>query len=183
MDKNDFLLHEYLTLREEVKETKSRIFKLAGFGIIGMPSGYLFAQTYKIDILIMSLPILICTILLLFLSESRALMRCGLYIKNHIEPELVTSSDTHVIGWEEWLEQRSKGMPRRRLVDILVVVFFYILFLFYYIASVALAARTCMAKYGIIGFSSILGIYIALGILFVGFLLISFKHSTSTEYF
>ena len=181
MDKNDFLLQQYLTLRDEVKETKSRIFKLAGFGIIGMPSAYFLAHTYKLDILIISLPILICTILLLFLAESRALMRCGLYIKEHIETELVSSVDINFIGWEHWLEQKQRGKPGRRIVDILVVVFFYTLFLFYYIASVALAAQTCGSKYGTIGLAVVLGAYIGLGIIFVGFLLFSLKHSTSTS--
>ena len=88
MDKFEFVKMEYLTLKEEIKETKNRIFKLAGLGVVGMPAAYFIAKTHKIEALILSLPVLICTLLLLFLSESRALMRCGAYIKESIASKL-----------------------------------------------------------------------------------------------
>ena len=112
MEKSEFLRYEYLTLREEIKETKARIFKLAGIGIVGMPSAYFFAKAYQLEVLVMSLPILICTVVLLYLSESRALMRCGQYIRTKIEPAII---DTHGIcgtGWECWLEEKAKGDRR-----------------------------------------------------------------------
>ena len=170
MENDKFLIQQYISLREEVKETKARIFKLAGLGIVGMPASYFLAHTYKLEILIISLPILICTILLLFLAESRALMRCGMYIKEHIEPIFQKQENQDFIGWEHWLQENKQGEPGRRIVDILVLVFFYILFAFYYVASVSLAAQTCSDKFGTIGFASILGVYIGLGIVFIGFL-------------
>ncbi len=63
MENENFMIQQYISLREEVKETKARIFKLAGYGIVGMPASYFLAHTYKLEILIISLPILICTIL------------------------------------------------------------------------------------------------------------------------
>jgi hypothetical protein len=102
MERDKFMEIEYQTLREEIKQTKDRIFKLAGFGLIGMPSAYSFANIYDIQVLVLSLPIMICTIFLLFLSETRALMRCGTYIKNKLEPNINNNADTR-IGWEAWL--------------------------------------------------------------------------------
>ena len=98
MENDKFLIQQYISLREEVKETKARIFKLAGLGIVGMPASYFLAHTYKLEILIISLPILICTILLLFLAENRALMRCGMYIKEHIEPIFQKQENQDFIG-------------------------------------------------------------------------------------
>lgn len=180
MEEDKFVIQQYISLREEIKETKSRIFKLAGLGIVGMPASYFLAHTYKLEILIISLPILICTILLLFLAESRALMRCGMYIKEQIEP-IFQQQNIDFKGWEHWLQETKQGEPGRRIVDVLVVVFFYILFAFYYVASVSLAAQTCNNKFGTIGFASVLGLYIGLGVVFIGFLFRSFKHSTSTK--
>ncbi len=86
-EKFDFLIEEYKTLREEIKETKSRIFQLAILGLTGVPSSYFLAESYdNLKILRSSLPILICTFLFFFLSETRALMRCGQFIKENIEP-------------------------------------------------------------------------------------------------
>lgn len=176
----DFRKCEYVTLREEIKETKGRIFRLAGLGIIGMPSSYFLAATYEFEILILSLPILICIVLLLYISESRALMRCGEYIKTKIEPEINDNGKKNFKGWEHWLQEKKKGERGRRTVDKLVTVFFYILFLFYYIASVSLAVEMANSKWGVTGFAVTIGFYVGTGILFIGFLGYCFKHSTST---
>ena len=180
MNRADFRKCEYVTLREEIKETKGRIFRLAGLGIIGMPSSYFLAATYELEILILSLPILICIVLLLYISESRALMRGGRYIKTKIESYIEDAGELDVKGWEHWLEQKTSAERGRRTVDKLVTVFFYILFLFYYIASVSLAVETANSQWGVIGFAVTIGFYVGTGILFIGFLGYCFKHSTST---
>ena len=106
-----------------------------------MSSAYFLAQSQKVEVLILSLPILICTVLLLYLAESRSLMRCGSYIKDQIEASVSAQVDGFT-GWEMWLQKKSAGKEiERRSVDRIVAVFFYLLFIFYYLASVALAAR------------------------------------------
>ena len=174
MDKFEFVKMEYLTLKEEIKETKNRIFKLAGLGVVGMPAAYFIAKTHKIEALILSLPVLICTLLLLFLSESRALMRCGAYIKESIESKLKKEKECDLLplDWEHWLEKTPEGKSEseRRLVDKLLTFFFYLLFFYYYIASVYLATDLADSRFGIIGFAVCLAIYISGGILFIGFL-------------
>jgi hypothetical protein len=178
--KEDFLKAEYGTLRQEVKETKGRIFKLAGLGIVGMPSAYYLANTYHVDVLILSLPLLICTVVLLYLSESKALMRCGKYIRTVIEPEIRGEAAKSPLGWEHWLEEMGHGEQDRRIVDKLLTLFFYILWIFYYIASVGLAVQLATAKYQDVGRATVLGTYVGIGIIFVAVLVYSFRQSTST---
>lgn len=181
MRRSEFLAQEYGSLREEVRETKARLFKLAGFGIVGLPSAYSVAKIYEVDVLVLSLPILICTLVLLFLSESRALMRCGKYIRTVLEQEVVGEDGQTVGGWECWLEEHPQHEPDRRLVDKLLAVFFYLLFLFYYVAAVWLAVQLARESYGVVGLAVALGSYIGVGILFVAVLIYSFRYSVSTE--
>ena len=180
MDRSEFVKYEFLSIREEIKETKTRIFRLAGLGLVAMPSAYFLAQTYELDVLIISLPFLISTVVLLYLSESRALMRCGAYIKQVIESEVRNTDGDRIFGWEHWLSEKPKGEPDRRLVDKLVAIFFYLLFLFYYVASVSLAVAKASELFGIIGLSVVLAFYIGIGIMFLAFLIMNYRYSTST---
>jgi hypothetical protein len=63
----------------------------------------------------------------------------------------------------------------------MLVIFFYILFAFYYAASVNLAAVSAKKLYGVIGLSVTLGVYVAIGIIFIALLIISFRASTATQ--
>ncbi len=156
-----FLMEEYKTF----KETKSRIFQLTVIGITGIPTSYFLVSSVKEKVLTASLPILIITFLLLFLAESRALMRCGKYIKNHIET-IITQKNKEIVGWENWLEgkeapkidsvdvknkqelvEHANGIKRlvsemkgRRSVDKIVSALFYTIFIIYYACSVYVSA-------------------------------------------
>jgi hypothetical protein len=139
MDGVEFLLSEYATLREEIKETKARMFKLAVLGIIGVPSAGSIARDYKLEEIILSLPFLICAFVLLYLSENLALMRCGKYIKEVIEPKI--RDEQNLVGWEHWLEDTAQDKYDRRRVDKYVAYFFYIIFGTYYILTAVLAVQ------------------------------------------
>lgn len=190
MDKSKFLEAQYVSIREEIRETKARIFRLAGYGLVGIPSAYLFAEKYQIQIITYSLPILICTLVLIFMSESRALMRAGRYIRCCIEPVFYPPANSKAkdiaceysidIGWENWLEEQQSGEPGRRLVDKLLAGFFYTLFFIYYIASVFMASSVARSEYGTLGMSIALGFYIGIGTIFCAILFWNFRHSTST---
>ena len=52
MNKEEFLKHQFLTLREEVKETKARIFKIQTIGLVIAPGSTILGRVYGIDILI-----------------------------------------------------------------------------------------------------------------------------------
>ena len=174
MNKQDFLKEQFLTLRKEIEATKSRIFKSLGFGLVIVPTSHFFAKSYKIDTIILSIPILVIVVALIYLSENNALMRCGRYIRLHIEPEI-----EGVIGWEKFLETPSEIDPRS--VDKYLSYCFYLLFFVYFAGSVFLAGRFSLEQYGLTVHSVLLGAYIAIGIWFLTYLLRSIRVSTRTK--
>lgn len=174
MNRDEFRKLEYCTLREEIKETKSRIFKLAGLAIIGTPSAYFLAKALQMDLLTLVLPGFICIILLFYLSESHALMRCGLYIKTKIEREM------NIEGWENWLELEQSGTSRdRRFVDKLANIFFNFLFIIYYIAAVFEANKVASKT---LGTNSVylMGAYAGILIVFIAIMIYCWPTSTRT---
>lgn len=173
MDKQEFLKEQFLTLREEIKETKSRIFKLVGLAIVGVPAAHFLAYSYKLEIIVLAIPLLVIVVALLYMSENHALMRCGRYIKLYIESEI-----KDIVGWEQWLE--TPGEFQARTVDKFVSYCFYLLFFIYFAGSVFLADRFVQEKYGIIRLI-LLGVYIAIGIWFLIFLIGNIRTSTTTK--
>ncbi len=173
MNKEEFLKQQFITLREEVKETKSRIFRALGIGLVIVPASHFLAKAYDVDTLILSTPLLTIVVALLFMSETRALMRCGRYIRTKVENEI-----SELIGWEEWLETSSDY--DRRDVDKYLSYSFYLLFIVYYCGSTYLAFQFSSSKYGIVAASLVLSAYVAIGIWFVIFIIKNIKYSIST---
>jgi hypothetical protein len=171
MDRNEFLKQQYITLREEIRETKDRIFKTMGFGLIVVPGSNFLAEAYRLDTIILSLPILVVVVALLYLSEENALMRCGRYIKHYIEPSV-----RDVVGWEQWLEKDSNWNARN--VDRHLAYAFYLLFFVYFVGCVFVAGRFAITSYGVIQGAILLGAYIAVGIWFLIYLVYSLRTST-----
>lgn len=181
MDWSEFTKLEYVSLREEIKETKARLFKLAGAALVALPAAQSFASTYKLLALTLFLPLLIIAVVFLFMAESRALMRVGTYIMREIEPRITTSRvDGTCGGWENWLSRRRANEPSRRTVDKLVACCFYLLFFFYYAAAVYLAATLAADLFGYVGLGVAYGAYIGLGLLLAGLLAMNFQHSVET---
>lgn len=188
MTRPEFLKSEYETLRDEIKTSRGRMFTLAVGALVGIPTAYSFAEKTveeKTDThgLVFSLPLLICVIMLLYLSESFAAMRAGRYIRLEIEPKIVDVTEPPLKGWEHWLEEypRPFDKPSRRLVERFVTSFFYILFLFYYVVAATLAVNyAATQQFSSVGLAAILSVYVSVAILFVIFLLYSFKQLTGT---
>jgi hypothetical protein len=173
MDKAEFLKSQYLTLRKEVEESKNRVFQTMGFGLVVVPASHFLAQAYKIDTVILSLPLLVVVVALVYLSENSAIMRCGRYIKQHIEPH-----NADLIGWEQWLEMRSSYDTRA--VDKHMSYAFYLLFLVYFGGSVFMASKFSFAEFGMLPTAVLLGVYISVGVWFLIFLIKSTRISTTT---
>jgi hypothetical protein len=173
MDKAEFLKNQFLTLRREVEESKNRVFQTMGFGLVVVPGSHFLAQAYQIDTVTLSLPILVVVVALVYLSENNAIMRCGRYIKYHIEPQVAD-----VVGWEAWLERRSAYDTRA--VDKHMSYAFYLLFFVYFAGSVFIASRFALSAFGTLLTASLLGGYIAVGIWFLIFLFKSSRVSTTT---
>ncbi len=181
MKKSCFLEHQYTTLREEIKECKARIFKIAGFGIFVVPAVQFLSEFQNIGVVLLTLPLLVITIVLLFLAENHGMMRCGSFIKDVIEPNVL--DDDLSSGWEHWLE--AQGHPDRRSVERYVSYGFYILFSVYYLASVWLAVRwildTLQDSNATLWASGALAGYIAIGLLFATFLFANIRNATTTN--
>jgi hypothetical protein len=181
MDKREFIerqfiREQFISLRDEIKEIKTRIFKLASFGIIGVPAAQYVATIYNLRMLVFALPFLVITVSLLYLSENHALMRSGLYIKRHIEPRYKKD----IVGWEEWLEQDDSF--ERRTVDIFLGYAFFILFSIYYFGTVYMAWNYINDQKIFSGksFPNLLIVsYIVLGVLYLAYLIKNHRSQTT----
>ena len=141
MQKDDFIKTQYLSLRDEIKDTKARMFKLVGYGIVVVPSAHFISEKFDLDVILIAIPLLVIVVSLYYVAEVSALMRCGRYIREVVEPEI-----KDFMGWEEWLEHKDTG--NTRCVDKYVSYCFIILFLIYYLGSVHLSVKFIMGKFG-----------------------------------
>src|ERR1041384_6506903 len=183
-ERQQFLLEEFRSLREEIKEIKSRIFQIVGFGLLILPAAETFARNQAgFESVLLVIPVLVIVVALLYLSESQELMRCGKYIRENIEPE-------YGGGWEAWLEHPAGGAKNLRQAEKYVSYCFHILFSLYYAAAVFLATRYVLASAafktendvnGHIFLSIMLGFYVAGGLCFVLFLFTHLQSSTGAS--
>jgi len=164
MDRNEFVKQQFITLREEVKETKGRIFRIQSLGIVVVPASTFLGKVYNVDILIMTTPLLVMVVALMYLFETSALMRCGIYIKEKIEPLV-----NEIEGWEEWLQIPSD--INKRKAEVYMSISFLLLFVVYFIASVYLAFIFSSTNYSQTSVYITLSFYVALGVWFIIFLI------------
>lgn len=62
MNRGEFLNEEFKTLREEIRETKSRIFRTIVAGLTVVPAANAIAEQYDVGVLVVSLPILVLVV-------------------------------------------------------------------------------------------------------------------------
>ena len=132
MTYDEFTKQQYLTLRDEIRDSKSRIFWLMIIGIaLVMIAGYLAAE-HPSAFANAATPFLLIALMLSFVSEQNNIARAGRYIREVVEP-----INQDIPGWEHWLELKK---PVRE-VDHCFVVGFAVLFsgflCYYHIAYVA----------------------------------------------
>jgi hypothetical protein len=176
MDRAEFERHQYIALREEVCQTKARIFYIAAIALFVVPGGQYLARTMDAELVLLALPFLVICVALLYLSENHALMRCGRYIRLYVEEPI---DDVH--GWEEWLESKDSCEPRN--VDRYVSYSLYLLLLTYYAASVIIADRAIVKSQAMTSARyPALGVYLGVGAFFLLFLLRTIRSTTSTSY-
>ena len=158
MNNKKFLERQYKTLRKEIEFSRDRMYKTIIAGASFVPAAQYLSQIYELTVLTLLLPLLVMILVLLYISNLHALLRCGTFIRLHIEK---TFPD--VMGWEEWLES-SVLIDDRRNVDKLINYSFYLLSALYYIVSVRLATQLAYDLFGETGVAITLGIYVSLGI-------------------
>jgi hypothetical protein len=171
---DDFLREQFITLRREIEESKSRIYRTMGFGIVMVPAANFVGQKYGVEVLILSLPLLVVVVPLMYLSDNHAMMRCGRYIRLHIEPHF-----PDVVGWERWLETPSSFQPRS--VDRYVSYSFYLLFFVYFVGAAFVAVRDMKVDYGDTPATIMLELYVVVGGWFLIYLTQNIRISTATS--
>jgi hypothetical protein len=134
MKGDEFLRVQYEALRQEILATQRRNLQTLGFGALSIPAAGFLAETQKSPALWLTVPILIMGIALLYLADNHGIIRCGAYIKEHIEKRLKAEG---IMGWETWLEEGRKYGTRS--TERYTTWCFYLFFLLYFIASILMA--------------------------------------------
>lgn len=171
MTREDFLKQQFVTLREEIKEGKARIFRLLILGALLIPAAGFVAHEYGSTFAVSSMPFVILVLMLDFIVEQNSIVRAGRYLREHIEPHV-----KDVTGWESWLEtQRSHREVDRLFFGTYLLVFF----IFYATASGA-AIEVLVREYRDFYYYAGLG-YAVGGMWFVVVLLRHWRSSTTTK--
>jgi uncharacterized membrane protein YfcA len=130
MPTDDFMMQQYLALRDEIRESKARIFWLLIIGMfLVMAAGYLVAE-HPSAFANAAIPFLLLGLMLSFVSEQNNIARAGRYLRETVEPTI-----QNVVGWEHWLESK----PRLREVDHAFVIGFSVLFLIFFAITTSLS--------------------------------------------
>jgi hypothetical protein len=132
MSDEDFNRQQYLTLCEEIRASKSRIFWLLILGIaVVVVSGYLAAE-HPLAFTNAATPFLLIALMLSYVAEQNNIARAGRYVREVIEPRHASS-----LGWERWLESKQT----LREVDHCFVMGFSVLFLVFFAVATSLTLR------------------------------------------
>jgi hypothetical protein len=129
MPTEDFMKQQYLTLRDEIRESKARIFWLLIIGIfLVMAAGYLVAAQPN-AFANAAVPFLLIALMLAYVSEQNNIARAGRYLRETVEPTI-----QNIVGWEHWLESK----PKLRETDHQFVIGVTVLFLIFYAITTSL---------------------------------------------
>jgi hypothetical protein len=174
MDQTEFVKEEYKTLRDEIKDSKTRLFQIMTVGASLIPAVNVLGVKLDANEFVLVTPLLVLVFGLLYLSENNAVMRCGAYIKQHVEAKVADHK-----GWEHWIEEDVSN----RKVDKLSAYSFYSLFAVYYVAGTFFALKFAYAAYNALVVGLLAGAYIGSGILIAYVLINSVRVAHSTTAF
>ncbi len=136
MESNDFLRDQFVTLREEIKASKARLFWIVAIGLLGVPLLTYLAQQGEFFVWLL-LPYSVLVLIVMFLAEQSSMMRAGRFIREQVE-----KGGALGVGWEAWIESR----PQFRTVDKHFVACFVIVFFLYYFGTIGLAVDLILKK-------------------------------------
>jgi uncharacterized membrane protein YfcA len=132
MNTDDFLRNQYLTLRDEIRESKTHIFWLLLAGmLLVLAAGYLAAE-HPSAFANAAIPFLLLALMLAFVSEQNNIARAGRYLREVVEPRI-----QDLTCWEHWLESKQQ----LREVDHAFVVGFALIFMIFFLISSSLTLR------------------------------------------
>lgn len=139
MDRNEFMIQQYLTLRDEIRRCKARSFWLMIVATVMVPTLAFIADQYSSTFAGASLPFVILVLMLAFMVEQNDMIRAGRFVRERIEPEIAGAP-----GWEEWLESNHE----MRSVDKLFFGSLLIIFLLFYAISTRIALESVFRDWG-----------------------------------
>lgn len=129
MTEEEFTLQQYLTLCEEIRTSKARIFWILILGILlVIAAGYLAAE-HPQAFTNAAVPFLLIGLMLSYITEQNNIARAGRYVREVVEPRYENAP-----GWERWLESKAT----LREVDHYFVVGFSVLFLIFFALALSL---------------------------------------------
>lgn len=137
MSNDEFMKQQYVTLRDEIRSSKSRVFFILVIGTLFVPLVAFAATEFSSAYTSASLPFILLVLMLAFVMEQNSIVRAGKYLREHVEPRL----EGHPT-WESWLE--SNG--RLREVDKYFFASFLIVFLVFYAAAAGLGFEALMEQ-------------------------------------
>ncbi|MEK6643320.1 MAG: hypothetical protein AABZ08_05375 [Planctomycetota bacterium] len=138
MSADEFMKQQYLTLRDEIRASKARIFILLILGTLFVPAAGFAAREFSSTYASGSMPFLILVLMLAFVMEQNSIIRAGKYLKDHVEPHI-----EGVVTWEAWLERNQKT----RDTDRYFFGSFLLVFVLFYTIAATLAVETMAAQW------------------------------------
>ena len=146
MDRGTYLQLQYQTLRKEIEDSLARSFQIMIGGAALIPILVGVVAKYAATPILMTLPMTVVVVALLYLNQWNSIMRCGRYIRTHIEKPIMPND-----GWEVWLEappDRRIDVYDNRIVDAYLMYAFYLLIAAYYFATSFVAVTYSHIAYG-----------------------------------
>ena len=138
MSSDQYMKQQYLTLRDEIRASKARIFILLVLGTLLVPLVGFLAKEYSATYASASLPFVILILMICFLMEQNCIIRAGKYLKDHVEPHI-----EGVTTWETWLESNH----RLRDTDRYFFGSFILVFLIFYAIGAGTAVEALAAQW------------------------------------
>lgn len=138
MSEEEFMKQQYLTLREEIRSGKTRLFMLLVLATIFIPVVGVLASKFGGPFATASMPFITLVLMIAFLAEQNGIIRAGRYLKDHVEPKMQSMKT-----WENWLAENGK----LRDVDRYFFGSFLLVFLIFYVAGASLAVEAVVDQW------------------------------------
>lgn len=118
----EFLILQYQAIRSEILALKERVIRVQTISISGIPLLVAAGENLKLDFVVIVSPIITAVVVLMISFEQNSIMRAGKYIRENIEPFLMSQQPEKAkiigwqqpektkmpIGWEDFLEQHGQ---------------------------------------------------------------------------
>ncbi len=130
METQDYVMQQFVALRREIEATKARLFKTLCLTLVVVPGATFLAEIPQVEFVGPIIPFVVLVLTILYVAEEHALMRCGRYVRERIEPLIEQGA-----GWESWLESK----PELRLMDRYLLGCFLVTLFVFYFSSVGVA--------------------------------------------